>query len=335
MTTLVTGAAGHLGFNLVQWLHARGERVRAAVRSLADPARIAPLRALAGVELVEADVTRPEQVRAAMAGIETLHHVAAVYSTAEPGREREILETSRLGVEHALRAAADAGVRKVVLTSSIVTLPLTAPGAPPSDERHWQDNLSVPYFRAKTDGEQRAWALARELGINLATILPAGIIGPGFQRNTPTIDIVEAAAKGAFRLGAPAANFSFVDVRDVARAHQLAAERDAQGRFIVVDVLPSFRDIVRALHEADPRIRPALLQLPGFTGPLMPWFDRFNQLVLGTPPLTTPEVVATAIAGRRFNVSRERAERELGWRPQVPFVASLRDTLAVLRARAR
>jgi dihydroflavonol-4-reductase len=92
MHALVAGGNGHLGYNLVKALLEGGHTVRARVRSLADAAKTAPLRQLGPMELVEAELAQPEQ----------------------------------------LRAAADARVRKVVLTSSAVTVPLTAPGAPPS-----------------------------------------------------------------------------------------------------------------------------------------------------------------------------------------------------------
>ena len=73
---------------------------------------------------------------------------------------------------------------------------MTAPGAPPVDETQWAEALRVPYFRAKTEGEQAAWRTARELGLNLVTVLPGGITGPGFARNTPTINLIEAIERG-------------------------------------------------------------------------------------------------------------------------------------------
>lgn len=334
MHALVTGANGHLGFNLVQALRARGHQVRASVRSLADAAKTAPLRALGPVELVEAALDQPLHLRAAVDGVDTLFHVAAVYSTCEPGREQEILDAAIRGTANMLHAAADARVRKVVLTSSVVAVPLTAPGAPPSTEADWNEDLRVPYIRAKTEGERLAWRLADELALNLATVLPGGISGPGFRRNTPTIDLIEAAMRGEFRLVAPAGNFSFVDVRDVAQAHILAAERDAHGRFIACnDVQPSFRALVETMHRIDPRVKLPLIDLPSFMVPLLPLFDRACHVLLGTPRIATPEVVATGVSGRRWNVSSARAKAVLGWAPAIPFEQSLRETMDTLRAR--
>jgi nucleoside-diphosphate-sugar epimerase len=97
-----------------------------------------------------------------MDGVEAVCHAAAVYSYFDPDREQEIIDASVNGVEAALRAAAHAKVRKVVPTSSAVTVPLTAPGAPPSTERDWTGDLRVPYIRAKTEAERLAWKLAYE-----------------------------------------------------------------------------------------------------------------------------------------------------------------------------
>jgi len=333
MRTLVTGGNGHLGYNLVKGLLDGGHTVRASVRSLADAAKTAPLKALGPVELVEAVLERPDQMRAAMEGIDVLFHAAAVYAYFDDGREQEIMDASVKGAETALRAAADARVRKVVLTSSAVTVPLTAPGSPPSTEQDWTGDTRVTYIRAKTEAERRAWPLAKELGLNLVTVLPGGICGPGFVRNTPSLDIVEAMMYGAFRMGVPDANFPYVDVRDVVSAHVMAAERDAQGRFIAInDEQPCFREMLDVMHRIDPRVKRPLMSLPEFMAPALPLFDRLNAATLGTPRIAAPDLMAT-LRGKRWNASNRRAREVLGWAPKVSLEDSLRDTMAALRAK--
>lgn len=333
MRALVTGANGHLGYNLTAALVERGHFVRASVRSITDPDKTARLRILGGVELAEAALERPDQLRAAMEGIEVLFHAAAVYQYVAAGREREIIDASVKGTETTLRAAADARVRRVVLTSSMVTLPLTRPGAPAVDETCWTEDLRVPYVRAKTEGERTAWRLARELGLDLVAILPGAITGPGFVRNTPSIDMIEAMMRGAMRMGVPDANFPAVDVRDVVAAHLLVAERDCAGRFVVCnDTLPSFRAMLETLHALDPRIPLPLMTLPGFALPAMPLFDRLNHATLGSPRIAAPELMAM-IRGRIWNASNRRAREELGWRQSVSLEQSLRDTVETLKRR--
>lgn len=332
MRALVTGAGGHLGFNLVSLLRARGHEVRATLRSRAHRLQAGRLQALGAVDIVEADVRHFDQMRAALDQVDVLFHAAAVYSITDGSRDSELLDTARAGTEAVLRAAAASGVQRVVMTSSVVTLPLTLPGEPPSTEQSWNTDLRIPYFRGKVESERKAWALAEELGLKLATILPAGIIGPGFVRATPTIDLIQACAMGEFRLGAPRGTFSFVDARDTAEAHLLAAEQGATGRFIVgYDHVPTFDELVRVIARLDRRVKPPLMVLPNFVAPMLPIYDAFSHKVFGTPRIATPEVIAATVSGKVYNYSTERARRELGWVARVPFEQSLRDTLDELR----
>lgn len=332
MRVLVTGGNGHLGFNLVNGLLDRGHAVRASVRSIGDAAKTERLRRLGAVELVEAELERPDQLRAAMEGIDVLFHTAAVYSYYAPNRDREIMDASVKGAEAALRAAADARVSKVVLTSSMVTVPLTARSAPPSTEADWTTDTRVTYIRAKTEAERLAWQVARELGLNMVTVLPGSIAGSGFVRNTPTLDTLEAMMFGAFRMGVPDMNLPYVDVRDVVSAHVLAAERDAQGRFIVGnDELPTFTRIIEVMNAIDPRVKLPLITFPDFMAFSFPFFDWLNSKTLRTPRIATPELIAT-FSGKRWNASNRRARELLGWEPRISLEQSLRDTMETIRA---
>jgi dihydroflavonol-4-reductase len=335
MKVLVTGANGHLGTNLVTDLLASGHRVRGSVRDLRDPGRTQHLSQLGPVELVEADLDRTDTLRTAVAGQDAIIHTAAIYQLHAPGRATEIIRASVGGVESVMRAAAEAGVRRVILTSSTTTLPLVEPRASPVDEAAWTDDLRVPYFRAKTEGERRAWQLAEELGIDLATVLPGAFGGPGFQRNTPTIDLVEAIMDGALRLGAPPINYPWVDVRDVARAHRLVLETGASGRFIAVnDRQPTLMEIAQTMHAIDRTIPNPMMTLPSFTMPLLPYLESAGHRVLGIARFSTPELVAT-LSGRVWRISNEKSRRELGWAPEISIKQSLSDTIDAIRTRPR
>lgn len=333
MRVLVTGANGHLGYMLVRKLTEAGHAVRASVRSIADARKTSRLEALPDVEIVEAQLARRDQMRAAMDDREVVFHAAAVYSYTEPERNREMSDASVQGAEMAVRCAADAGVRKLVLTSSMVTVPLTAPGAPPVDETAWTDDLRVPYIRAKTEGERNAWRVARECGLHMVAVLPGAILGPGFVRNTPSVDVVEMMARGGLRMGVPDMNFPLVDVRDVVHAHLLAAEKDCEGRFIVCnDVLPSMREMLQTLHEIDPAIPLPMMTLPDFMIRFLPAFDRLNHMMLHSPLTASPEFMQMS-KGKRWNASNRRIKDVLGWEQKNPMNTSLADTLEVLRQR--
>jgi dihydroflavonol-4-reductase len=337
MKVLVTGANGHLGYNLCQALLKQGYEVRATIRSASDAGKAGPVRALGDIELVELDIRNAEAFRRAADGVALLFHVAATiaFFTGSPTKDMEMVRDSVEGAENALRAAAHARVGKVILTSAGVTLPLSKPGAPPASEKDWRSDLSVPYFRAKVEGEKAAWRLRAELGVNLVSVLPGAIIGPGFHRRTPTAGLIEGIMLGTMRMGAPNTNLAPVDVRDAARAHILAARSGASGRFIVCnDHCPSLLELTQLMHRIDPAVPAARRLIPDFAIGLAPFFDAISARLLGSPRLMTPELVAS-VKGKIFNVSNARAKAELGWTQQVSLETSLADTMAAIRALRR
>jgi dihydroflavonol-4-reductase len=262
-----------------------------------------------------------------MEGIDILFHVAAVYSLTEPGREQEIIDASLKGIENAFYAAYEAKVKKIVLTSSVVTLPLTPPGAFPSDENDWTTDTRVPYLKAKTEGEKLAWSIAKDKKLEMVSVLPGAIGGPGFVKNTPTIDMIEALMMGSMRMGVIQMNYPYVDVRDVAYAHILAGEKDCEGRFIVCnDTAPMLREMIETMHGIDTKIPLPLMALPNFMLGAAGFFDKLNHMVLGTPLTVTPELTST-IKGKLWNFSNHRIKDALGWQQQFSLEQSLRDTI--------
>lgn len=337
MKVLVTGANGHVGNNLCRALLERGHQVRASVRSLGDPARLAPLEGLQGLERRELDVRDAEGFDAATRDIEILFHVAATYSTYTGSREADesMVRDSVEGAENALRSAARNGVRKVVLTSSVMTLPFRPRGQPPATENDWQTDLRMPYARAKTLAERRAWELAAELGVQLVSVLPSAIGGPGFYRRTGTTDIIEGIMLGTMRFGAPPGEFAWVDVRDVVRGHVLAAERDVSGRFYLCnDRFPSFVELTRILHQIDRTIPAAPRALPETLVGVLPALDALNAMLLGSPRVMSAELVGL-MRGAVLPNDNSRAKAELGWKPEIPLDVSLSETIDTLRALRR
>jgi len=230
-TVLVTGANGHLGYNLTQQLVERGYRVRAGVRDFTSKTKTRDLVTL-GAEITHVDITRPETLSAAMKDVQGLFHVAAVYETISRNPGRDVKQPTIVGTINTLQAAHAAGVQKVVLTSSATTVGNDASLAAPLDESRWNKDAIEPYVQAKTSAEQWAWEFATRNHFNLVAILPSAMIGPGFRRHTPTTRIFEELLRNRVPVVLPL-GFSFVDVRDVATAHVLAYENPtAAGRYI-------------------------------------------------------------------------------------------------------
>jgi dihydroflavonol-4-reductase len=330
-TVLLTGANGHIGRNLLAELVERGHRVRATVRDAGNPSKTAGLPR-PGVELASLDVRDERRFEELAQGVDILFHLAATYKnyTASRAEAEEMVRDSIEGARAALLAAARARVRRVVFTSSVVTVPMVELGGRRTTEEDWRTDFTHPYHRAKTLAEQEAWRLAREHGVDMVAVLPGAVIGPGFTRGTASTDVIESIQLGAMKMGAPNVNFPAVDIRDVVAGHLLAAERGA-GRFLICnDVLPRLFDLAKIMHEIDPAVPAAPRLLPGFTMALGPLFDWINHHASGAPRTLGQEFIA-AVRGKEWTMSNERARRELGWRQTIPLERSLADTMATLR----
>jgi dihydroflavonol-4-reductase len=331
---LVTGANGHVGNNLVKALLARGWRVRASVRDATDSSRtrLLPVR---DVEVVGLDVRDLPQFEQVSQGVDVLFHVAATYKnyTRTKAEAEEMTRDAVEGACNAVLAAAKNRISRLVLTSSVVTIPLVPRGGRATTEEDWRTDFTLPYHRAKTLAEKEAWRLAREHDVNMVAVLPGGILGPGFARGTSSTDVIESIWRGGLKNGAPNANFPAVDIRDVVQGHILAAEKaDASGRFILInDHLPTLSELARAAHEADPAVPPAGKLLPDFVMSFAPFFDWVTHKTTGAPRTVSAEFVA-AVAGKEWTMSNARARKDLGWSQTVPLQQSVADTLATLKS---
>jgi len=326
---LVTGANGHVGFNLVQLLVERGYRVRAGVRSVDDPAKTEPLRVL-GVELVEADLDRPATLDAAAAGTDGVFHVAAVFRMWAKDPQREIVDASVQGGLAMLRAAQAAGVKKVIFTSSIAAVGLESPRDRCLTEDDWNTTARHPYVVAKTEAEKAAWQFARESGLNLVAIHPGTILGPGFHRHTPSTEIVGRILTWRLPVALPFGS-SYVDVRDVALAHLLAYENPAAaGRYVVANgPFVPMAELMRLIHQTEPSVSANPWNLPGWLLYGAVLGDWLGHVALRRPRQLTRDMLRE-FARKHVAFSHAKAARELGWQPR-DFAGCVADTVAWIR----
>jgi dihydroflavonol-4-reductase len=223
--TFVTGATGFIGGALAARLQERGEELVALARSDASAAKLGAR----GVKVARGDVLDEDSLAAAMEGCELAYHCAGINSHCPPD-PKLLLRVNALGPELVVRAAARAGVRRVVYTSSAASV--GEPHGTVADERtvHRGSYLSV-YDRSKHEGEQAAFATAHREGVEVVAICPSSVQGPG--RKTGNGKLIVDYINGKLPVFVDT-YVSVVDIADTAEAHILAAERGHAGaRYIL------------------------------------------------------------------------------------------------------
>jgi dihydroflavonol-4-reductase len=224
---LVTGANGHVGSNLVRVLLRRGYEVVPFVRRTSD------LRGLEGLGLdyVVGDVMDWNSLRAAAEGCDVMIHLAAFYRYWAKDPD-EILQPALIGTRNALIAAKEAGIERVIYTSTTWAVGWSRHPNRLRTAADWNEDAHNPYAIAKTQGEKDAWRLADELGLALITICPSGIIGPYDYRITPSMAVLQGLINGTTPV--TKSGLSLVHVHDVAEVHGRAIDQGKPGtRYIV------------------------------------------------------------------------------------------------------
>jgi nucleoside-diphosphate-sugar epimerase len=316
-TVLVTGGSGFLGGWCVIELLQRGYDVRTTVRDLAKEPQV---RAAVGSQVdpgdrltvLAADLMKDEGWPDAVAGCDYVLHVASPFPPKQPKDPDELIVPARDGTLRVLRAALDAGVKRVVVTSSVAAIRLTNGAEPrPLDERDWTDPDSpglTPYVRSKTIAERAAWDLVRERGdeSRLAVVNPGGIIGPVLNDDLSySLEMVQRLLNGA--PGVPRLGFTLVDVRDVADLEIKAMTAPEAGgeRFIAADQFLWMSDVGTVLRErmGDRAKKVPTRNLPNVLVRTMAIFDPGIRSVVGG-------------LGKRTDLSSEKARSTLGWTPR-------------------
>jgi nucleoside-diphosphate-sugar epimerase len=324
-TILVTGGSGFIGSHCILQLLAAGHQVRTTVRSLKREGDVRAMLKEGGAQpgdrlaFVVADLEKDAGWADAIAGCEFVLHVASPLPPGVPKHEDELI----------VPASRDAGVKRVVLTSSFAAIGYgRKEQQAPFTEKDWTDlngEVVAPYAKSKTLAERAAWDfLAKEGGkFELSVVNPVGVFGPVLGPDYSTsILLVQRLMDGAMP-GVPHLYFGVVDVRDVADLHIRAMTNPAAKgeRFLAVagDFM-SFQDIAKVLKSrmgASAKKVPTR-QLPNFLVRLAALRDPAIKLIL-------PEL------GKLKNATNEKARRMLGWAPRSNEVSVVATAESLLR----
>ncbi len=319
MTILVTGATGFVGSAVLRRLIDAGFEVRALARPESDRRNLAGLP----VRAVEGDLLDGKSLASALRGCRGLFHLAADYRlwTRDPDA---MFRANVEGTRNVLLAAAEAGVERMVYTSSVATL-----GAR-TDGRVVDENAPVtyadmigPYKQSKYRAEEEVHRLIAEQGLPVVIVNPSTPVGPRDIKPTPTGRMIVEAAAGRM----PAyvdTGLNVVHVDDVAEGHLLAFDKGQVGeRYILGGEDMTLRDILSEIA-AITGARPPRFQIP--RGPLLPLAVAAEAWarVSGGEPFVT--VDGLRMAKKKMFFSSAKARRQLGYRAG-PAAKALRDAV--------
>jgi nucleoside-diphosphate-sugar epimerase len=318
-TVLVTGGSGFIATHCLLQLLEAGYRVKTTVRSLKREPEVRAMLKAGGAEpgdsltFLAADLNSDAGWSEATEGCDYVLHVASPFPTVQPKDENELIGPAREGALRVLRAAREAGVKRVVLTSSFAAV---AYGYPPSERPFTEDSWTnldgnvTPYVKSKTLAERAAWDfVAREGGaLELSVVNPVGVVGPVLGRDySSSIELMARLLSGGIPR-APRIYYNFVDARDVADLHLRAMTHPAAKgeRFLATegDCL-SILDVARILRA---RLGEAAAKTP--TAEMPDWVVRVGGLFM---PVLRGMVPSLGIVRKASN---EKARRLLGWSPR-------------------
>jgi dihydroflavonol-4-reductase len=327
-TVLVTGGTGFLGGWCIATLLEQGFEVRTTVRDLAREQAVRDTVARAGtvadnrLTVVRADLLSDDGWADAVDGSRFVMHVASPFPPVQPKDPDELIVPARDGALRVLRAALEAGVERVAMTSSIAAIRAgrDSTAEHPLTEADWTDGNDLartPYVRSKAIAERAAWEHVREAGAQdkLATINPGAIIGPALNEDhSYSLQAIQRLLGGL--PAAPRLGFTFVDVRDVAALHLLALTNPAAGgeRYIATDRFLWTAQVAAILRD---RLGDAAGKVPTRVAPnilirALALFDGSLRSVVGD-------------LGKESFITSEKARTQLGWTTR-PIEDSIEDT---------
>jgi dihydroflavonol-4-reductase len=300
---LVTGASGFIGWHVARTLVEAGYRVRALVR---PGSQVQELE----VEVIPGDLRDPDSLRRAASGCGRIFHVAADYRlwAANP---QELYDSNAGGTRNLLEAAWEAGVERVVYTSTVGCVGIPAGGIGDEASPVGMEDMKGAYKRSKFLAEQTALEFARN-GLPVVIVNPTAPVGEHDVKPTPTGKIVFDFLKGDM----PAfidTGLNLVDVRDTAKGHLLAAERGKPGeRYILGCENLTLAEILHRLARLAGRKAPAV-RLPYGAAYVAGLASTAWANLTGSEPRVPLDAVR--MARRKMWVSHEKARRELGFEP--------------------
>lgn len=315
--SLVSGANGHLGNNLVRFLLQNSIPVRATVRNKENSK---PFDGL-DCEVVEADITNKASFVKALQGVETFYAVGAAFKLWAKDPRKEIYDVNIKGTQNTIEAAAEAGVKRIVYVSSIAALDYTK--LPANENYGYNPDRRDMYYNSKNDGEKLAFELAEKYGVELVSVMPSAMIGSeAFMPLNVSYGILKLILNKEIPVDTKI-TLNWIDVKDVAEGCYLAAQKGRVGeRYILAnEKCMSITDTTILADQLFPELK---LKIPSS----VPKFLLYTiagvmgisaKLNKRAPVLTRKDIAMFSGLQQNFDISKAR--NELGFNPKDPITA--------------
>ncbi|MEH6537408.1 MAG: NAD-dependent epimerase/dehydratase family protein [Psychroserpens sp.] len=248
--SLVTGANGHLGNNLVRLLLSENKKVRATVRNVNKKE---PFKGL-DCEIEQADITDRESLKKAFKGITNLYAVGANFSMWAKDPKTEIYDNNVQGTQNVFDIAKECGIKNIVYVSSVASLdftklPANVDNGYNKDRRNW-------YYNSKNDSDKLALELGKKYGIRTVVILPSAMIGSEAYKLSYSNNLVYQILNGEIPVDTNV-TLNWVDVKDVALGSYNAMQKGKNGeRYILANEQhTSMQESVKIASEEFPELK--------------------------------------------------------------------------------
>jgi dihydroflavonol-4-reductase len=320
---LVTGISGYIARHVARVLLARGYRVRGTVRSLAKADAVKRDLAnagadIAGLTFIEADLESDKNWDEAVKGCSYIQHIASPFPLEQPTDREALVPAARAGAQRVLAAGFSQNVKRIVMTSSMVSM-MGKPGKGPHmaiTEDDWTEptwRLLTAYAVSKTKAELSAWEYAKVQGFEskLTVINPGLVLGPAIGTSFGvSLQLVQQMLAGEFPR-APKVAYPIVDVRDVAELHvEAMIKQKAKGRrLIAASNTLWMKDIAAVLRENFPVVGKKVPkgEIPNFVVRMIGFFDdRIKAVISDLGTLHTADTnYVSEITGVKFRPAEE------------------------------
>ncbi len=312
---LVTGANGHLGFNLVKQLTENGILVRAGVRNRNDASKTKHLKKLKNVDIVTAELLDIQSLLYAMEEVDAIFHTAAPVMLWSENIKQDIVDPIFIGTQNIFNCAKAKGIKKIIFTSSCSACGMNSSREHPLTEKDWNNESDFPLLTAKIQAEKWALDYSAKLNIKMTSILPPTIIGPHFHKITPSLSLYQKMYQHK-RFSIPNGGCHIVDVRDVAKAHINAyLSENASGRYLIAGEYFNFRDLFKKIAYLNLNVKVPKVLLPMWSLYFLNYLDWVNNKLTKKERVLSLPLIKNFLNKFQY-VSTDKAKNEINWQPR-------------------